>query len=108
MAIPLLVGAAIAAVAGGAGGGILGSMFGGSIDEEKKNFEKAVSQYMKESNALQQRFENFTSISDVINASSLAQKSNSGLDSTYLTNLANAFKSPQKFKITPDSEDING
>ena len=97
MVLPLVAGIIIAAAAGAAGGGAAGSIFGGNIDDEKKRYEDAVNEYLKQANTLQRQYDDNLSISTVINRNRLIGQKGFGIDNTYLTDLTKAFQAPKKF-----------
>lgn len=105
MALPLVAGIAIAAGAGAAGGGIFGSLFGSGIDEERKRIERAVKDYQAAVDARIKIYDQAESIADVVNKGSLNKVSDSGLMSTYVTDLNKAFKAPTSFNFRKESED---
>jgi len=105
MALPLIAGVAIAAAAGAGGGGIFGSVFGGGVDAERSRIEEIVKNYQNSMNKLHTNYENASSISDIINRDALYKKSGIGLDSTYISDLSQAFITPTQFNIYPVKEE---
>jgi hypothetical protein len=105
MPLPVLAIAGIAAAVGGAAGGAAGSIFGGTIDAQRQELENAIAEYKARSQSLIDKYNNFSSITDVININSFKGFSNSGLSSTYLTDLSRAFATPSQLNmLKPDEE----
>ena len=108
MAIPLVADITIAAGAGAAGGGIFGNIFGGSINTERERLESLISEYLTAANEIQERYKNFSDITDIINKDVLGKKKGIGIEDTYITDLSMAFTTPEQFNFLAKNEDLEG